>query len=149
MTENKKLSLAEINRAKTTVKVEEALTYLKKCKLPINIKNVSEQAGISRKTLYNRLDLKLMVEEAISLHSDLNTPTTIERKSKGSVQAERIEKLREKNKQLIEDKKLILEQNMILTKENNTLKRRLHDLEELIQLQRNFKVVQLDNKNSC
>lgn len=145
MTENQKLSLAEINRAKTTVKVEEALTYLKKCKLPINIKNVSEQAGISRKTLYNRLDLKLMVEEAISLQSDLNTSKTVERKSKGSVQAERMEKLREKNKHLIEDKKLILEQNMILTKENNTLKRRIYHLEELLQKQRNFNVIHLDD----
>ena len=144
MTESKKMSLAESNRAKTTQKVEAALTYLKKNKLPITVKSVSEQAGITRKTIYNRLDLKLMIEEAISLQSDSNT---IKRRPKGSVQAERIEKLREKNKQLIDDKKAILEQNMILTKENNTLKRRLYDLEELLQQQRNLKVIQINNKD--
>lgn len=147
MTENSKMSLAESNRAKTTIKVEDALLYLKKRKLPINIKSVSEQAGITRKTIYNRPDLKLMIEEAISLEKDLNTSKSFERRPKGSVQAERIEKLREKNKQLIEDKKAILEQNMNLVKENNTLKRRLHDLEERLHQQRNLSVMQIKNKD--
>lgn len=147
MTGSKKMSLAESNRAKTTQKVEAALTYLKKHKLPINIKSVSEQAGITRKTIYNRLDLKMMIEGEISLQKDLNTSKSIERRPKGSVQAERIEKLREKNKQLIEDKKAILEQNMILTKENSTLKRRLNDLEELLWQQRNLKVIQINDND--
>lgn len=147
MAKNEKMSLAELNRAKSTFKVDEALDHLKKHKLPINIKSVSNQAGISRKTVYNRPDLRLKIDEAISLQNDITHFKTAERKPKGSVQAERIEKLREKNKKLIEEKKAILEQNIILTKENSMLKQRLHDLEEILQLQRNFKVAQMDIKN--
>jgi hypothetical protein len=145
---SEKMSLAELNRAKSTLKVDEALNHLKKLKLPINIKSVSDQAGISRKTVYNRPDLRLKIEEAISLQNDIKQFKTAEKKIKSTVQSERIEKLREKNKQLVEDKKAILEQNRILTKENNMLKQRLHDLEEILQLQRNIKVAQMDNKNS-
>lgn len=146
MTENKKLSLAELNRTRTTSKVKDSLAYLKKHNSPITIKSVCERAGISRKTIYNRPDLKLMIEEAQSYRSDSNSSKTVGEKPKGSVQAERIEKLRLKNKQLIEDKKVILEQNMILTKENNTLKRRLHELEELLYLQRNEKIISINNR---
>lgn len=141
MTENKKVSLAELNRTRTTDKVKDSLSYLKRGNSPINIKSVCERAGISRKTIYNRPDLKLMIEEAQSYRNDSNSSKIVEKKPKGSVQAERIEKLRVKNKQLIEDKKAILEQNMILTKENTSLKRRIYDLEELLQKQKNLNVI--------
>jgi len=147
MTNENQLTLAELNRQKSTEKVKSALNKMKKDKVPINIKSVSETAKVSRKTIYNRQDLKLMIEEAALIQFDLtNSKKTTESKPRRSVQEERIDKLRERNKQLVKDKKAILEQNMILTKENNTLKRRLYDLEEFLQLQRNSKVTPI-NKN--
>lgn len=147
MTEFKSKSLAELNRERTTLKVKEALAKLRKSNLNINIKSVSEKAGISRKTIYNRLDLKLMIEEATMVQNDIKKSKSngaIEKQSNASIQKQRIEKLRENNRQLIEDKKAILEQNMILTKENSTLKRRIYDLEELLQKNKGFNVIEIN-----
>ncbi|MBL5780723.1 hypothetical protein HV481_02700 [Bacillus sporothermodurans] len=141
MTNEKKLTLAEQNRLRTTEKVIEALEKLKKGKDPITIKSVSEKANISRKTIYNRPDLKAMIEETQSLQSDLNSSKREERKPKGSSQAEQIKRLREKNKELVEDKKMILEQNVILTKKVTDLQNRIADLEDKLYSQANLNVV--------
>ncbi|MCI1590279.1 MULTISPECIES: DUF6262 family protein [Bacillaceae] len=146
MTNEKKLTLAEQNRLRTTEKVIEALEKLKKGKDPITIKSVSEKANISRKTIYNRPDLKAMIEETQSLQSDLNSSKREERKPKGSSQAEQIKRLREKNKELVEDKKMILEQNAILTKKVTDLQNRIADLEDKLYSQANLKVVNLPHK---
>lgn len=139
MENDKKLSLAEQNRMRTTEKVVKALEKMKKSKSPITIKSVSERANISRKTIYNRPDLKAMIEEMQSLQSDLKGS----KKEESFSQAERIKRLREKNKELIEDKRMILEQNMILTKEITKLQNRLSDLEEKLYAQANLKVVNM------
>lgn len=137
-----KLSLAEINRLRTTEKVKEALETLKKRNLPINISSVSKMAKVSRKTIStNRPDLKAMIEEAKALQKDLQAPTEQRRISKNLTQSERIKRLREKNRELIEDKKKLLEQNALLTKENIKLKERLADLEEKLYLETKLKVV--------
>jgi predicted nuclease with TOPRIM domain len=146
MTNEKKLSLADQNRLRTTEKVVEALEKLKKSKAPITIKSVSDKANISRKTIYNRPDLKALIEETQSLQSDLKIATREESNPKGSTQAERIKRLREKNKLLIEEKKMVLEQNMILTTEVTNLKNRLADLEEKLYSMTNLKVVDISQK---
>lgn len=151
MTEGKKISLAEFNRAKSTMKVEEALKALKKVGKPISLASVAKEANISRKTLYNRPDLKAMVEEAISLQSDLKVPEMPAKRSKrqnGTLQAERIEKLRAENKQLKEDKKSLLTENAKLTTENQNFKRRIYDLERYIEQIQGSKITQLKNKDS-
>ncbi|CAM5197632.1 hypothetical protein UACE39S_01292 [Ureibacillus acetophenoni] len=151
MTEGKKMSLAEFNRAKSTMKVEEALKALKKAGKPISLARVAKEANISRKTLYNRPDLKAMVEEAISLQSDLKVPEMPAKRSKrqnGTLQAERIEKLRAENKQLKEDKKSLLTENAKLTTENQNFKRRIYDLERYIEQIQGSKITQLKNKDS-
>ncbi|QPQ32303.1 DUF6262 family protein [Lysinibacillus sp. JNUCC 51] len=151
MTEDKKMSLPEFNRAKSTMKVEEALKVLKKADKPISLASVAKEAEISRKTLYNRPDLKAMVEEAISLQSDLKAPVSPPTRSKrqnGTLQAERIEKLRAENKQLKEDKKSLLTENANLTTENLNFKRRIYDLEQYIQQIQSSKITQLKDKNS-
>lgn len=151
MTEGKKMSLAEFNRAKSTMKVEEALKALKKAGKPISLASVAKEANISRKTLYNRPDLKAMVEEAISLQSDLKVPEMPAKRSKrqnGKLQAERIEKLRAENKQLKEDKKSLLTENAKLTTENQNFKRRIYDLERYIEQIQGSKITQLKNKDS-
>lgn len=152
MTEGKKISLAEFNRAKSTMKVEEALKALKKVGKPISLASVAKEANISRKTLYNRPDLKAMVEEAISLQSDLKgpemPPAKRSRRQNGALQAERIEKLRAENKQLKEDKKSLLTENVKLTTENQNFKRRIYDLERYIEQIQGSKITQLKNKDS-
>lgn len=150
MTENKKMSLAEYNRAKSTMKVEEALKKLKKSRKPITVASVAATAGIARKTLYNRPDLKELVEIAISLQEDQKAPAEVPKRKKrknGSLQAERIEKLRAENKQLKEEKKKTLDQNVSLTIENQNLKRRIYDLEQYIQQIQSSKITKL-NKDS-
>ena len=150
MTENKKMSLAEYNRAKSTMKVEEALKKLKKSRKPITIASVAATAGIARKTLYNRPDLKELVEIAISLQEDQRAPAEApkrEKRKNGSLQAERIEKLRAENKQLKEEKKKTLDQNASLTIEKQNLKRRIYDLEQYIQQIQASKITKL-NKDS-
>lgn len=151
MTEGKKISLAEFNRAKSTMKVEEALKALKKVGKPISLASVAKEANISRKTLYNRPDLKAMVEEAISLQSDLKDlemPAKRSKRQNGTLQAERIEKLRAENKQLKEDKKSLLTENAKLTTENQNFKRRIYDLERYIEQIQGSKITQLKNKDS-
>lgn len=146
MSNKKQLSLAELNRLRTTEKVKEALDKMKKKKVPITIKSVSETANISRKTIYNRPDIKSLIEEYQSLQSDLNNLDRPESRPKGSNQAEQIKRLREKNKELIEDKKKILEQNMLLTKEITNLQNRLFDLEGKLYSQSNIKIVDNNKK---
>ena len=144
------MSLAEYNRAKSTMKVEEALKKLKKSRKPITIASVAATAGIARKTLYNRPDLKELVEIAISLQEDQKAPDEApkrEKRKNGSLQAERIEKLRAENKQLKEEKKKTLDQNGSLTIENQNLKRRIYDLEQYIQQIQASKITKL-NKDS-
>lgn len=145
MTDVKKNSLAEINRSRTTEKVVKSLNYLKKKDLPISIKSVSEHAGISRKTIYNRIDLKLMIEEIQSLKNDKNRSNSLKESKKQTIQTERLEKLRNKNRELVEQKQLLLEQNKKLTLENTKLMKRVHDLETMVQTNRNFKVIDIEN----
>lgn len=148
MANEKQLSLAELNRLRTTEKVKEALDKMRKKKVPITFKSVSETANISRKTIYNRPDIKSLIAEYQSLQSDLNNLDSSKRKPKGSNQAEQIKRLREKNKELIEDKKKILEQNMLLTKEISNLQNRLFDLEEKLYFQSSVKIVNIIEKNN-
>lgn len=146
MKNDNKLSLAEKNRLRTTKKIKEALDTLKKRNMPINISSVSKMAKVSRKTLStNRPDLKAMVEEARSLQSD-SEASTGRKTNKGTIQSERVKRLREKNRDLIEDKKKILEQNMILTKENTKLRDRIADLEDKLYSRAEYKVIDMKKK---
>lgn len=147
MSNGQKLSLAEQNRLRTTEKVVEALEKLKKGKAPITIKSVCEKAEIARKTIYNRPDLKAMVEEAQSLQNDLSSQNKAENKKRGSLQAERLNKLIEANKALKDDKKKLLEQNMILTKRITQLENRLVDLEDKLYSKTQLKVIDFKNQN--
>jgi predicted transcriptional regulator len=135
------ITLAEKNRLRTTEKVIDAIKKLKKDKGNITISSVCQKANISRKTIYNRPDLKAMVMEASSLKSDMEDLKNQKVTDKGYTQAERLKHLREKNKKLIEDKKEILEQNLILTKKVTELQNRLSDLEEKLYSRDNLKVV--------
>ncbi|MGM2821195.1 DUF6262 family protein [Bacillus cereus group sp. Bce001] len=131
---------AEKNRQRTTTKVIEALERLKKSG-GISIQKVAKEAGISRKTLYNRPDLKAMIEEVKSLMKD----TKNNEKKRGnaqSLQEERIVKLREKVKVLQQDKQKLLEQNAGLTEMVFELKRKVVDLQDSLYQERRITSVE-------
>ncbi|MFR9694397.1 DUF6262 family protein [Bacillus mobilis] len=133
---------AEKNRQRTTTKVIEALERLKKSG-GISIQKVAKEAGISRKTLYNRPDLKAMIEEVKSLMKD----TKNNKKKRGNVQSlqeERIVKLREKVKVLQQDKQKLLEQNAGLTEMVFELKRKVVDLQDSLYQER--RITSVDRK---
>lgn len=136
-----KTSLAELNRLRTTKKVKEALEKLKKEKSPINIQRVSDKAQISRKTIYNRPDLKSLIEEWQSVQTDLKGRESSKSEIQGSSRFIQLERLREKNKALIEEKRRILEQNMHLTKENIRLLNKLADMEKELYSNSSLKVL--------
>jgi Family of unknown function (DUF6262) len=120
---------AQKNRERTTIKVTEALKRLKKAKKPINIQMVAREAGISRKTLYNREDLKVLIEETKSLMNDVSK-SEIKKSSSGKLNEQRIKGLREKNKELQSEKQELLEQNAGLTELVWKLQEKIADLEE-------------------
>ncbi len=121
---------AEKNRQRTTTKVIEALERLKKSG-GISIQKVAKEAGISRKTLYNRPDLKAMIEEVKSLMKDTKNSKE-KRGNVRSLQEERIIKLRDKVKTLQQEKQKILEQNAGLTETVFELKQEVLELQECL-----------------
>ncbi|AMR87216.1 MULTISPECIES: TetR/AcrR family transcriptional regulator [Bacillus cereus group] len=121
---------AEKNRQRTTKKVIEALERLKKSG-GISIQKVAKEAGISRKTLYNRPDLKAMIEEVKSLMKDTKNNKE-KRGNVRSLQEERIIKLRDKVKTLQQEKQKLLEQNAGLTETVFELKQEVLELQECL-----------------
>ncbi|KXI64416.1 TetR/AcrR family transcriptional regulator [Bacillus cereus group sp. BfR-BA-01119] len=121
---------AEKNRQRTTTKVIEALERLKKSG-GISIQKVAKEAGISRKTLYNRPDLKAMIEEVKSLMKDTKNNKE-KRGNVHSLQEERIIKLRDKVKTLQQEKQKLLEQNAGLTETVFELKQEVLELQECL-----------------
>lgn len=133
---------ASLKRDSTTQKVTEALNRLKKSKKKLTISSVAREANITNKTIYNRPDLKAMIDETINLRLDKEkvkgdkpTPT------KGSLtQKARIEKMRVQIKDLQQEKIEILEQNAQLTDMVLKLKREMAELEEKLYSQATLKV---------
>ncbi|MBB2482665.1 hypothetical protein H5P36_21075 [Bacillus sp. APMAM] len=152
---NKKLNMTEavekaaaLKRDATTQKVTEALNKLKKSKKKLTISAVAREANVSNKTIYNRKDLKAMIDEAINLRTDKEkakdekpVPT------KGSTtQTARIEKMRTQIRDLKQEKMEILEQNAQLTDMVLKLKREMAELEGKLYTQSEFKVVEMKKK---
>ncbi|MDA2194714.1 DUF6262 family protein [Bacillus cereus group sp. BceL221] len=131
---------AEKNRQRTTTKVIEALERLKKSG-GISIQKVAKEAGISRKTLYNRPDLKAMIEEVKSLMKDTKNNKE-KRGNVRSLQEERIIKLRDKVKTLQQEKQKLLEQNAGLTETVFELKQEVLELQECLYQEKRITAVE-------
>lgn len=138
---------ASLKRDVTTQKVTEALNRLKKSKKKLTISSVAREANISNKTIYNRQDLKAMIDEAINLRLDKEKVKDDKPKpTKGLLtQTERIEKMRDQIKGLQQEKMEILEQNAQLTEMVLKLNRKMVELEEKLYSQANLKVVDIQN----
>ncbi|WBL15105.1 DUF6262 family protein [Sutcliffiella sp. NC1] len=153
---NKKLNMAgaiekaaTLKRDATTQKITEALNKLKKSKKKLTISAVAREANVSNKTIYNRLDLKAMIDEAINLIADKKKAKD-EKPSltKGSMtQTVRIDKMRTQIKDLKQEKMELLEQNAQLTDMVLKLKREITEIEEKLYSQATLKVTNLKEKN--
>lgn len=141
-----KLTLAEINRLKTTEKVTNALELLKKSKTPFTVEDVAKKAGVGRRTLYYRKDLLVLIKEIQEI-KQIKFGNKQEYVKKGpSVQEIRITKLRDENKRLKHEQTLLLEQNAKLTEQIIRLEQRQYELEESIQHMRQKQLIPLNSK---
>lgn len=152
---NKRLNMTEavekaaaLKRDATTQKVTEALNKLKKSKKKLTISAVAREANVTNKTIYNRTDLKAMIDEAINLRTDKEkakdekpVPTKA-----STTQTARIEKMRTQIRDLKQEKMEILEQNAQLTDIVLKLKREMAELEDKLYTQSEFKVVEMKKK---
>jgi len=139
---------AALKRDATTQKVTEALNKLKKSKKKLTISAVAREANVTNKTIYNRTDLKAMIDEAINLRTDKEkakdekpVPTKA-----STTQTARIEKMRTQIRDLKQEKMEILEQNAQLTDIVLKLKREMAELEDKLYTQSEFKVVEMKKK---
>lgn len=102
--------LHEKRKQTTKVKVEEAIKRLTKISKAINFNSVSEEAGVSKATLYNHPELKERIKFLRNQQEKAFVDSRIKRdeNNQNAVIASlkrRIEKLEKKNKELEEENK--------------------------------------------
>ena len=117
---------AEAKNKETIDKVSKAIDKLKRKNKPINFETVCKEAGVSRATLYNNVQLKerILSLRAISKASPLDDVVAVK---KDKIQLQ-IASLREQVKKLEDDKKQLIVQLVDyeeLKSENERLKKQL------------------------
>lgn len=120
---------AEAKNKETIDKVSKAIDKLKRKNKPINFETVSKEAGVSRATLYNNVQLKerILSLRAISKASPLDDVVAV-KKDKIQLKDDKIASLREQVKKLEYDKKKLIVQLVDyeeLKSENERLKKQL------------------------
>ncbi|MBU3191930.1 DUF6262 family protein [Clostridium bowmanii] len=100
-------------KANTQTKVDVAIQMLIKMNKSINFNSVSQEAGITKATLYNNADIRERIESLRLQQSQVPTPAQVKRQmdetNKDSIIASlkrKIKKLEEENKQLKEQVKI-------------------------------------------
>lgn len=102
--------LHEQRKQATVVKVEEAIKRLTKSSKAINFNSVSEEAGVSKATLYNHHDLKQRIHSLRDQQEKAFVDSRIKRDENNqnavnASQKRRIEKLEKKIKELEKENK--------------------------------------------
>lgn len=120
---------AEAKNKETIDKVNKAIDKLKRKNKPINFETVCKEAGVSRATLYNNVQLKerILSLRAISKASPLDDVVAV-KKDKIQLKDDKIASLREQVKKLEYDKKKLIVQLVDyeeLKSENERLKKQL------------------------
>ena len=102
---------AEAKNKETIDKVNKAIDKLKRKNKPINFETVCKEAGVSRATLYNNVQLKerILSLRAISKASPLDDVVAV-KKDKIQLKDDKIASLREQVKKLEDDKKQLIVQ---------------------------------------
>ncbi|MGG1675036.1 DUF6262 family protein [Neobacillus sp. NRS-1170] len=110
---NRKEQLKEIHasrKAETAQKVDNAIQRLVRASEQINFNSVAREAGISKATLYNNLELRNRIEGLRKQQSNAATPKQVKREMNENNKDALIESLKRKIKKLEEDNKQLREQ---------------------------------------
>jgi len=99
-----------IRRANTYQKVDEAIKRLIKANEKINFNSVSNEAGISKATLYNNKEFRSRIETLRNQQLQVPTPKQVKREMNESNKDALIASLKRKNKKLEEENKQLREQ---------------------------------------
>ena len=100
-------------KAMTQEKVDKAIQRLIRAHKPINFNSVSNESGITKKTLYDNKDIRERIETLRHQQSQVPTPSQVKREmddnNKDAIIASlkrKIKRLEEENKQLKEQVKI-------------------------------------------
>lgn len=102
--------LHEDRKAKTHLKVDEAIKSLLKSNSSINFNSVAKESGVSKATLYNNEDIKDRIAGLRFQQSEVPTPSQIKREINENNKDALIASLKRKIKKLEEENKGLKEQ---------------------------------------
>lgn len=97
-------------KAMTHEKVDKAIKRLIKYQKEINFNSVANESGLSKKTLYNNLDIKIRIEGLRYQQSQVPTPGQVKREMNDSNKDALIASLKRQVKKLREENKKLKEQ---------------------------------------
>ncbi|WP_332633056.1 DUF6262 family protein [Halalkalibacter flavus] len=97
-------------KAITYQKVDEAIKRLIKANEKINFNSVSNEADISKATLYNNKDFRSRIEALRNQQSQVPTPKQVKREMNENNKDALIASLKRKNQKLVEENKQLREQ---------------------------------------
>lgn len=102
--------LHEQRRAKTELRVDEAIKRLIKAQKAINFNSVANESGITKATLYNNIEIKERIEGLRLQQSKVPTPAQVKREMDDNNKDAIIASLKRKIKKLEEENKRLKEQ---------------------------------------
>lgn len=97
-------------KAMTHEKVDKAIERLIKAQKPINFNSVANEAGITKKTLYDHKDIRERIETLRHQQSMVSTPSQIKREMNEANKDAIIASLKRKIRRLEEENKELREQ---------------------------------------
>lgn len=110
---NRKKHLEQLHaerKANTRKKVNDAIQRLIKLNKAINFNSVSQEAGLTKATLYNNSDIRERIETLRTQQAQVPTPAQVKRKMDENNKDAIIASLKRKIKKLGEENKQIKEQ---------------------------------------
>ncbi|OAA83668.1 DUF6262 family protein [Clostridium ljungdahlii] len=97
-------------KAITQEKVDKAIQRLVKAQKPINFNSVASESGVTKKTLYDNIDIRERIETLRHQQSQVPTPSQVKRKMDDNNKDAIIASLKRKIKRLEEENKELKEQ---------------------------------------
>jgi AcrR family transcriptional regulator len=102
--------LHEMRKKNTIQKVDEAIQRLVRARENINFNSVAREAGVSKATLYNNVEIRKRIESLREQQSHVPTPKQIKREIDENNKDALIESLKRRIKKLEDESKQLREQ---------------------------------------
>jgi AcrR family transcriptional regulator len=102
--------LHEMRKKNTIQKVDEAIQRLVRARENINFNSVAREAGVSKATLYNNVEIRKRIESLREQQSHVPTPKQIKREIDENNKDALIESLKRRIKNLEDESKQLREQ---------------------------------------